>query len=270
MARGGVALSGMTPGGWSPRRGVAAGGDLFTMDMSSGAQSLAGFTGTSGDAELGVVVNRTYVAGAGPSGQAVYRFNFLHDAAQQNAGAGWGGEHYLGWGADVGVAPAQGVTRYTRFRMRMGATNNYNALDSATGAAGETIHKIVIIGDGNPGRTIVQVNGQPDDTFALRGQLGGGSETEVLGLLRNTWYNVQVETVTGSTAISADGSLKLWINNNTYASPSRSATGLVISAAGYDNVAFGYYNNRGIASDGVYSIDLTNFEYATAFDAGWA
>lgn len=240
---------------------------LFQMDTSSGAAPLAGFDTTEGDAEVGVVVDRTRVAGAGPDGQDVYRFDFLHDASQLNVGSAYGGEFYLGWFKDVGAPPTAGDSRFARFRFKVSTATTFEAINSSTGASSQIIHKLLILGDGATGRTIVSVHGDvASGTFELQVGRDGGGNLKFPGLLRNTWYDVQVETVTGGS-----GSITAWINNDTYASPDGTVTGLAMGAALYDWFAFGYYNNRMLAaSPAVYSIDLTDAVYATTFDSAWA
>ena len=96
---------------------------LWRLDTSAAAAPLAGATELKGTEEEGRVVDRSRVDGAGPNGEAVYRFQFRHDASQMNSGAAWGGEHYLGWFRDVGPVP-QTPSVFTRvlFRVMPGST----------------------------------------------------------------------------------------------------------------------------------------------------
>lgn len=249
-----------------------AGADIFTMDVSAGAANLAGFDGTSGDGEIGVTMTRTHLPTGGPTGGGAYRFTWVHDASQNNAGAGYGGEYYLGWGVDTGVAPSVGSLYYTRLRFRIVAGSTCAALDSADGTASYAGVKALIVGDGASGRTILEVRAFPENwggppgpvTAEIRPAADGagyGSFAITLG----TWYSVQIETLTG-----AGGHLRLWGNNNVYASPDIEQTGLAMGAATYDQVGFGYYSNRMIASGASFGMEYSAFEVATTFDAGWA
>lgn len=237
------------------------------MDMSSGASPLAGFDEVEGLAEYGVVVNRTREVGAGPSGQDVYRFTFLHDASQMNSGSAYGGEHYLGWTVDVGSTPASGDSRFGRLRFKVSADSNLLAINSSSGADAQIIHKIVIVADGGAARTIISLHGDGLGGFTMQVGKNGEGNIHVDGLSVGTDYDLQWETRLHT---SGSAYLKVWINNNTYASPTGTATGLTMSPASYNLFSVGFYNNRMLASDGVYVIDLCDAEYGTAFDATWS
>ncbi|WP_291988321.1 hypothetical protein [Luteitalea sp.] len=241
----------------------SSGGVIFAADFSS-AVPLAGFDGVSGEAELGVTMSRTHLPTGGPSGGPAYRFTWLHDPAQVNAGDGYGGEYYLGWGVDLGTAPTAGQSRFMRLRLRVVSGSNARTLDSSDGTASTVAMKVFIMGDGASGRPILELLCNRDASVATlrpaRDGAGYGDNTITIG----SWASVQMEAVAG-----AGGALRLWINNNTYASPDEEQTGLSMGAATWDQFGCGYYSNRMIASDGSFGLELADLEVGTAFDAAW-
>jgi len=248
--------------------GGGGGGDLFNMDLSSGAQSLAGFDAVSGSSEIGVSWSRSYSSTGGPSNGPYYRFTQLYDASQQNATPdGYGGNYYLGWGVDMGAGnvPSTGQSRFVRLRVRLGSTTNNRAINENDGSSpAVTRTKLFIFGDGDTGRTILELQGTPDQsTWDVRISRDGGSQGEVAVNIGD-WINVQTETVCG-----AGGALKMWVNNNTYASPNVNATGLAMGAGQYRFFGLGYYTNRMVASDGVCLIDFGACEIGTTFSSTW-
>lgn len=240
---------------------------IFAMDMSAGAVPLAGYDGISGPGELGIVVNRTYLPTGGPSGQPAYDFDHIYSAAQDNPANGWGGEYYVGWGVTRGGIPAAGESRFLRFRFRIRPDANFGAIDSQDGSQVLTQHKLFILADGGTTRTILSVHGWPGNTFEM--QLGRNGEGNIHTgniLLPGVWYHVQTET----NISSPNGYLRLWINNNNFASPNFQATGISFLPANYNFLGFGYYNNRMTSATGIYGLRMLDAIYDDAFDNTWA
>ncbi len=238
---------------------------LWRLDTSEAAAPLAGADETKGDDELGRVVDRARVAGAGPAGQDVYRFSFRHDATQLTVPAAYGGEHYLGWVVTRLDPPAAGGSRFGRIRFRVSAASNFKAVDSGKGGASQVIHKIAIVADGNPTRTIVSLHGDvASRTFELQVGRNGEGNLKVDNLRRDTWYHLQWET-----RFDGNPGLRIWLNTNDQERPTRAARGLTFSPEGYGWFFLGYYNNRMIAADGVYEVDIAAAEYADSFDPDW-
>lgn len=244
---------------------TGSGGDLFTMDLSSGAVPDAGFDGTAGDAELGVSITRTHLPTGGPTGGGAYRFTWIYDPTQQDAPNGWGGQFYYGWGVNMGSAPGSGVSRFVRFRLRVVAGSNCRGTDWSDGSGPAMVSaKLAILGDGASGRAILELRCFPDTTaYEIRpARDGAGYGTN--GANIGDWVDIQMEAVSG-----ASGLLRLWINNNVQGSPDEEQTGLSMGAATWNNFAAGYYCVNGIASDGTFAIDIGGMEVGTTFDASW-
>jgi len=251
---------------------VQGGDNLFTMDVSSGAQSLAGFDSIRDAAELGVSINRTYEASGGPSGQGAYRWDYIHDPAQQDAPNAWGGQFYYGWQVDTGSAPAQGSVRYVRWRMKFSASTNFRSVswdDGSTPSAFQ--NKLIIHADGEASsRTIISYLSQDDQaTWDLIIGKGGGNEVLHTGLAKNTWYNMQVRIQSGSSAPATDAIYALWVNNNVFASPTESATGFALETTGGDQWGVGYFSNHNISATGIVSWTITNVEIGPTFRTDW-
>lgn len=245
---------------------ASPGGDLFEMDMSSGAQTLAGFD-SERTSDSGVTFTKSYQATGGPGGTPAYRITSLHDAAQAATGASvfWGGEYYSGWNVDVGAAPASGDTRYTRFYVRVLGGSNFRFINSQDGTQPEPGGcKLIIVGDGESGRTIVETNGDPDvGSYSLRLARDGGNYGTYSASL-DTWYAIQVRTVTGPS-----GSVAMWVNNDDVNSPDFDSGSTSMGFAAYDGIGFGYYQNRMVTNTGTYTYELAGLQYATAFDPAW-
>lgn len=246
---------------------TVAGQVLFQMDASAGAQSTAGFDAITGD-RYGITIARTYDGTGGPSGVPAYRFSWIHDPLNTVCGAPdfCGGEFDFGWYADTGTAPTSGQSRYARFAFRVVSGSNCEAKDSLDGTdPTRLIYKMIILGDGADGRTIVELRcDAPGTTFSVRLSQDGDGVGDVTGLTQGTWYYVQTQTVVGT-----GGSLRMWVNNDTEGSPDVVATGRDMGAAQYDLVGFGAYSNRQIGVDGIFAVDYSAFEYATTFDSAW-
>lgn len=244
---------------------TGSGGDLFTMDLSSGAVPTAGFDAVSGAGELGVSITKTHLPTGGPTGGGAYRFTWIYDAAQQDLANGWGGQFYYGWGVDMGTAPGSGVSRFVRFRLRVVAGSNCRGTDWSDGSGPAMVSaKLAILGDGASGRAILELRCFPDTTaYDIRpARDGAGYGTN--GANIGDWVDIQMEAVSG-----ASGLLRLWINNNVQGSPDEEQTGLSMGAATWNNFAAGYYCVNGIASDGTFAIDIGGMEVGTTFDASW-
>jgi hypothetical protein len=231
---------------------------LFRMDTSTAAWPEAGFPWTVAD-EIESRWSRQLVPGAGPQGQNVAQLTELPGAPQH----GWG------WHGHVVPDLAQGGTRFYRWRHRVTAASNCLHTPS---------NKLLIIGQGCQGgrcRVIVQPKCNPQRMVQYNFQIDGGVYQMETGYVYpvGTWLNVQLETRTSSTESAADGALRLWVNNNNYASPTIQNTGLQLSSGGTESsyIIFGGYNNAGDVPSGSTNVQqYTDFQIATTFDGAWS
>lgn len=255
-------------------------GEFFVMDYSSGEASAAGWPGgmhQTGCAPTCDTHDLIRQAGAGPQGQDAYLVE--QKLVSNPADPQYVGEFYWGWyGLLEGSQPAQGSTRYYRYRIRWTSNSNFRGRNTE-GLVTET-NKLMIIGDGCSDRCRIifsyrgHDNGRQVEHFRV--QIDGGVDfIEVNNLKRDTWYNMQVELKSSTDMSTADGGYKLWINNDNYSSPNATRANITLrstndgGASGWRYVQLGAYSNNGLYDDGVHAFLITDFEAATEFASGW-
>lgn len=245
---------------------------LFSMDYSASADPNAGWTAES--TSLGPFT-RTRVASGGPAGQDAY------DLAQYYSPTFrpefFGGQFRWGWAGNVETSdPARGVARFYRFRLRFSATTNFRGIDWGDGTSPSSMtNKLLMVGDGGAEsrcRVIVEYRGVPDagNLLRLRINIDGGVDAVDTGPWPlNTWLNVQIEAKSSTNMSTPDGYFRMWVNNNSYASPSANRPTITLSQANWRFVRLGAYASNGLMADGVHTIRLADFQAAESFDSGW-
>lgn len=243
----------------------------FEMDYSAAASPDAGWgSGAAYDDRSTFTI--THVPGGGPSGQDAYLMQLDYDASASS----FGGQFNWGWRGVLSnpSQPTWGDSQFYRWRMKMDAGTNYRCRDWEDGSEPvNCINKILLINDGcgiSACRPIVTVE---SDLTAGNYQLivqkdGGVDQAETPFYEEGVWIDVQLEVRWSSTNGAADGYYKLWIDNDTYASPTAQRTNIVINVSdnpGYTR--FGSYMNHGVASTGVYKWLHADFATSPAFDA---
>lgn len=197
------------------------------------------------------------VAGAGPQGQDVVQLTELSGT----------GQHGWGWHGHVVPDLSPGGRRFYRWRHKIvSVTQN-------------TSNKLLVIAQGCAGsgcRTIVQTNvqQQADGSFKLqyKFQIDGGVFQVETGFIFpiGQWHNIQFETQAGTNDTQANGYLKLWVNNDTYASPTIQNLNIGLRSGTTESsyIIFGGYNNNESFS-GTNVQQYTDLEIATAFHPSW-
>ena len=265
----------------------AVAAQCFTMDMSAGAQSLAGWPDVRND-EAGIPVfygtiwDMTYDATGGPDGIPIYR--------QRHIGGSAGSGFYSGWQTTTaGDAlcseniPTQGVSRFGRLIFRYVPTNNFRCGGPGTNCNFKVIiHADSCANDSNGGnnacRAILELRGQSSvGLYAMRLAIGGGDIPATTGTVYEpgTWYWIQYEMDSSTTTSSADGCFKIWINNQDYGNPTATngcndvvRTGS--NQTGWGTVKFaGFHNEAAWATGDVDHYEIAGFEYDTVFDAAF-
>ncbi len=253
--------------------GTASAQVLFRADFNDALFPLYGFNSAMDVTERW---QRRPLAGQGPDGTDAAELQQLYVASLQNAGSFYGGE--FGWGWDVGNLPpvAQGGTRFWRFRIRWSRDTNWRGKSSSNGEPLPYMHTKLLIasnGCGTDCRVIIETeprHSPTDGTIKFYLALDGGQgQVQTPYFPAYQWLNVQIEADSSSTDSTADGRLKIWINNNNYASPTAVTSNMVIDSNGWDHVRLGAYNNQAIQPDGVNKIQYSAFEIASAFDSTW-
>lgn len=217
-------------------------------------------------ADEGTYYTLTQQIGTGPSGRDFVR--------STNIVTGTHSQPYAGWKKTALAAPPQGSSRYVRIRLRIGSGFN------ATGNAPESVwtDKWIMHGDqdGPEGDRIIAHLapriGLTDCQLRVTKNIGGvpadgaGDVNLTLGI----WNNIQYEIQYSSTTTAADGRIRIWVNNDTYASPTASsATNIVLPATSHTSLGLGFFHNATTAAGGSVQLDYCEFEYDDAFDATW-
>lgn len=251
----------------------AAAQHAFTMDYSAEAAPDAGW-GTGAAYADRSTFTITRLAGGGPAGQDAYRMTLDYDAGASS----FGGQFNWGWRAVLSnpSQPGNGDSQFYRWRMKMDAATNYRCRDWEDGSEPvNCINKILLINDGCGTSACRPIMTVESDRTAGNYQLvmqkdGGADQAKTPFYEEGVWIDVQLEVRWSSTNGAADGYYKLWIDNDTYASPTASATGIQLNVSdnpGYTR--FGSYMNHGVASDGTYAWTHADFETGPTFDASW-
>ncbi len=172
-------------------------------------------------------------------------------------------QFYMGWGVSVPQAQ-QGDSRYIRLRLRVTSPVN------PSGIGDLWTDKFIILGDGsdNSSRVIVELrpNGSDNglETRIQKNIDGDEARTPLLGLPMDQTLSLQFEARSGSS-----GRVALWMNNNTYGSPTRVSPNFSLSAAAWNNLRVGFYSNASLASNGRITYEVTDLQYDDQFDANW-
>lgn len=249
--------------------GPSAGSPFFRMDYSAGAAPLAGWSGTRGPGPDAAVSRQV---GIGPAGEDGY----LHTLSHIGPNAG---DQYWGWNRTFTGAPfAYGDRVYLRWRQRWRPGANCRAYEQGgTGLlSGIWRNKILIVNDASSSATsrfIIQVECTRSPLqYYWRLQKGGGVDfTSTPNFPVNSdWMDVQVEMQYSSAAGATNGAYRIWINNNVQGAPTAQRTGILLHAdATPGNVAFGYYYNNAVFSDGNVGWEHIGFEIDDDFDPAW-
>lgn len=220
-------------------RPASAGGAFpeafFTMDISSGAGPTYGFTSVGTGHEAGF--DHSFNAGGGVGGRDAVDIVMtpvtIGGAPASDMRCGWGG--VSSWPSFT-----QGEALYCQMYLQHIASDPCdNAVDGGTWEGKE-----VIIGGDTDSWRIIQAMSDPDWPTNHAGFVGknidgypastwndGIGFSDKLILPTSSAFAVQWGCETGATS-SADGVFKIWVNNDTYASPTKtSGTNLALDAS---------------------------------------
>ena len=274
---------------------------FFQMDLGAGAYPLAGFSALQDTVANCTTIARS--AGAGPSGQAIYRLATTDSAYNNDVGCP--GQPYVGWAVTLAANAAFGYggTFYERFRFRLPEGTNCNAWDFTGGdidspvsstihSAKTTMHNDQAPGGNSEGRVMFAVachqsespnrvgyylaRANGDQRCNSNGLMGSGSFT--LTHDDGVWVDVQIRRSFSSAEDADDASYALWLDNNTEGSPTCvvntttwTASTVVINTDGQPrtmHVGF-YWNNPQRAPDGDIVYEITDYEIGPTFHPGW-
>jgi len=218
---------------------------------------------------------RAHLGNVGPDGQGVISLRQLSNRSSSF----FGGQFGWGWRGRVEASqPAQGAVRYYRWLFRFSPGTNFRGIDWSNGANADYLsNKMLIVGeggDGNRQRVIVEsLESSPRTAgqFRLRLAIDGG-ETAIYtrNLQVGTWYYVQLEARSGRSSTSVDGRYSLWVNNDSYSSPTATAGPFVLRTQNWQYVGLGRFVNFGLQEGGTHELQVAAFEAGSAFDPGWS
>jgi hypothetical protein len=207
--------------------------------------------------------SRTMLPGAGPQGQTAMQLAQLPVSSQS--------QYYLGWTSTISN-PAQGVTRYMRFKFKvLGPIALYGNGDVWS-------NKFIIIGDGdNPtGRVICNLrdNGINEQAMVIQCQRnidGDPARTGMVALSPDAWHSIQIEMRSSTTTSSGDARIKIWLDgaNANYSSPTTQTGAFQLNAINWGNVNIGYYANASAAMSSHIVYQLADVIWDDAFDANF-
>jgi hypothetical protein len=244
--------------------GGLAAGDIFTADYSS----LTGNWPNFWDAEEGTKFNSTLLSGTGPSGRNGIQLAQIP-----------GGGTQFNWGYyDVPSGVAAGVSRFCRGRVLFSSSSNWRSTSWQGGGDTYYKNKFVIMGGGSCDRMIMNHEASRDsNNVRWIVQFDGGTGTgpgEGIAETGETyaegqWHSWQIEVAWGS---SAQSIIKLWLNTDTYASPTLTVTDFAASPGAAGNTGdwqHGAFSNEGCQVGGVCTYSHADFRVASSFDSNW-
>ena len=251
---------------------IKAAGDIFTAaytaanipDYNFGASSALATTASW---------SRAALSGGGYGGADALKLTQIYNNDGQ-----FGGD--FGWGnnLDTGADPGQGATRFFRFRVKWDTNPDFQCRDQGDGSDIPYCKiKLVIFGTSCTGghcRVIVTSESAVPDNDTVKFYLavdGGDFQVQTGFYASEDWLHIQVEADSATTVSSNDGNMKIWVNNDTYASPTTTSANIDLETGdGWDAVRVGAYVNQGLQADGAQNIIISHFEIATTFDSTWA
>lgn len=258
-----------------PRCGAAGGGGggtspLFEMNISSGASPSYGWSGGQVVPD-NAIWTYTFRSGGGPGGRNAVEISRENRSTCPGVGNQPGKFGYFGTGESP--APGGGVSRFYRLYMRVETGSVFAFYDWSDCSNGNGGDKVIEVQNGSANGRAILHSGYQDDTPALwRWMLEFSDATTDTGFIYalNTWYAIQMEIHWSTNGSTADGYAKVWVNNDTYASPTLQVLNEIAPAeANQAEINFGYYSNYWLRSGGSLVKRIGAFEYDDAFDSSW-
>lgn len=220
--------------------------DIFTADYSSRAGN---WDATSANDAYHTMAR---VAGGGPNGIDALETTFLVNGAN---------EIYLG-GAETGLSdPATGVARYYRYYEWHHASNTFTANGSVVWRL-----KRLILADGGAGDRVIINSNAESGAVRVEGIIDGSSVGFSGNMALGSWHAIQIEVIYNTSPTAS--TLKVWVDTDTYASPTFTVTYVATVPANSGDIGYGRYSNHTLAS-GQYIFREAAFRVASTFDTNW-
>jgi hypothetical protein len=238
------------------------------------------------DGAEGTWYTLTRVAGGSPSGNDSLRMTWIrtNDLGNQQ----WG----CRFAASLEAAPAQGSTRYVRWRLKYTAPMNWrsdtNALNEYEANNRTAPDKFFILGNNSNGCGGVSTHRVITHQFAefpdrniplLKTQQGTRSPGNFYTAATNTWLSIQVKITSSSDTSTSDAVIRTYVNDDNEASPTHTQSGELITTAGWgtsgcagSHIVWGDGSANPLSddvADTAAELEMADFEYDDAFDPNW-
>lgn len=266
---GGPAGGGGVVGGGSGGGGTVAVNAVWTIPVDAGSYPLGGADNVSTPTAN---YTRSLIVGGGPSGQNAVRISHVGTADTSL-------EYYHGKWDWTGPNVPQGQCVVIREIIRFNAPVNWE--DNGGGRFG---FKHIVIGedgtnDVNRGfvnfRSDLSVPAEAHEPTQIlmrveRNIFGPPSRCDVHDMTSGVWYRIQIEYQSSSTPTAADGFIRVWVNNQVYASPTVQSTGgFAWPTVGWSRISLGFYGESlGIGRNASY--DIAGFDVEVGATPGAA
>lgn len=225
--------------------------DIFTADYSTRAGNWDGVSADTSE------VTTTRVAGGGPHGIDALQIQFF---------AAGDGEEDLG-GSETNSNPATGVARYYRYYEWHHASNNFAAQNQDGSSSVVWRLKRMIIGNGGGGNRVIINSNAEAGAVHVEGIIDGSSVGSSGDMSLGAWHAIQIEVIYNSPGSST---IKVWVDNDTYASPTFTVTYAATIPTNSGTVGFGRYSNHRLRTSGDQFIYReAAFSVASTFSSSW-
>jgi hypothetical protein len=251
-----VAIAG---GGGGGNRTV--GDEIFVMTNGVSDGPLYGFDSYTRDPDGDLAtISITRVGSGGPANRPYLNYQ-ITSASTPEAGAGWNLESPYGNPSSPVVTRGQSL--FVRF--------SYLPIGDY-----DQTQKIVQQNPGINQRSITTIkeNSSPDGFYVAQGINGGDVPMGALLTGFTIWRNVQIELRFSTTEGATDGYQKAWVNNDTYASPTGTNSGLYVSyrgnnIVGEEWVTFAGLHQGTLSGNIPREFHIADFRVGPTFDSNW-
>lgn len=228
--------------------------DIFTADYSTRNGNWQSFGANNANHTI------SHKSGGGPNGLNALQIDFIP------APAGGAGDYGLGGNIHTLSDPGFGVARYYRYFEYHDITNNWNA----NGSVVWRFKRLMIADPAGSGRRMILNTNSEAGASHLEAIFDGSSVGSSGNIAKGQWHAIQVEVIFNNT--SPNSTVKVWLNNDTYASPNVTVSysqSTPPGSAERGDVNYGAYTNHGLASGGIYIMKEAGFRVASTYDSSW-
>lgn len=244
---------------------------LFRMDCGAGGANFPRCGWSTADTSHSALFTRTFVPGVAPGGADAVQITLT----PTNSATSVTCDPRMGWtGAPGATTPAQGQSRFVRYKIRYSRVANVSQSADCGGGAWEG--KTVIITNSPDTSRSIEIVAPRGSISTLAGVVsknisGPPDQTEPIAVYyaANTWHSIQWEVRTSTTASSGNGQYKFWRDNNNYSAPSAASAGTTSISTQYMGHPMFLQAMSPLGGGQTLSIQVCCFEYDDQFDPNW-